>query len=964
MRRQHWLKAFYFPITIAMLAGSVDADDLAPRGAWTTSNVKGKPTAPAPYKVELAFPHLRFDNPTSVLQIPGTDKLLVTQRGGKIVCFPKQANTNAVAVVGDLKALSGGDVGINSATFEPEFQTNRFLYVCMGHHGDGGHSRVSRYTLTDTADPKIVAGSERVIIKWEAGGHGGGCLHFGPDGYLYISTGDASGPAPPDLLTTGQDVSDLLGAVLRIDVTGVSADHNYAIPGDNPFVGMENTRAEIWSYGLRNPWKFGIDQQTGDIFVADNGYETWEMIHKLHAGSNCGWPIMEGRVPLRTEVALGPTPITPPIKDHPHTEANSVIGGPVYRGTRHPDLVGTFVYGDYITGTIWGLRSTETDEFEHRLLADTELHIVAFTETDQGEVYILDYDTTEQLYILRRSDEVDTSADFPRRLSDTGLFSSVESLTPAAGVVPYSVVAEPWMDGASARRWVAIPGQATIGLDDEDPPATQFPAGTVFIKHLFLRETSENRPVRLETQLMHFENGEWNPYSYLWNESETDAVLVAPHGADREIGSEAGVARTWHAGSVNECRLCHNAGAGVILGFTAKQLNRSRHADDLAHQFTSLAAQGVLSEPANLSSLRGEFVDPHDATADLDDRARSYLHTNCGLCHNRQGPATISFYAHRDYPFDELRITKRPAVGSFGIQTPQLIAPGDPYSSVILYRISKLGYGRMPYIGTRVVDSRGVELLEAWVKSLPPRQTISAPLQKDSEEWRDLAALRNGQSTESHASIDRLLKTTEGTLALVTAMHKDQLAADHVQYVRENAAKVSGDLRGLLEHFIPEAKRRKTLGANPDPGSVLQLAGDRARGKLIFLSDNARCRSCHDETDAAKSLGPTLSEIRTKYKRRSEILQHILQPSLKMDDKHASWIVVTSDGRVRSGLMVANTESELQLRLADKRLIRIRRDEIETFKKGDRSIMPDGMLSDLTAQEAADLLAYLIGTSE
>ncbi|MFN9955798.1 MAG: PQQ-dependent sugar dehydrogenase, partial [bacterium] len=166
---------------------------------------------------------------------------------------------------------------------------------------------------------------------------------------LYVSTGDGSGPNPPDGLTTGQDVSDLLGAILRIDVHQQSSDRPYAIPSDKPFIKQPGSRPEIFAYGLRNPWKFGIDQQTGDVFVADNGWETWEMIHHVHAGSNCGWPIMEGRAELRTDVKLGPTPITPPAWDHPHTEANSVIGGPVYRGSELQALNGSFIYGDYIT---------------------------------------------------------------------------------------------------------------------------------------------------------------------------------------------------------------------------------------------------------------------------------------------------------------------------------------------------------------------------------------------------------------------------------------------------------------------------------------------------------------------------------------------------------------------------------------------------------------------------------------
>ena len=288
--------------------------------------------------------------------------------------------------------------------------------------------------MSDASPPEIIPGSEQVNITWPSGGHNAGCLEFGKDGYLYISTGDGSGPNPPDGLTTGQDVSDLLGAVLRIDVDQTDGDRAYAVPADNPFVDLDGARPEIWAYGLRNPWKIGVDSVTGDVFAADNGWETWEMVHRIVRGGNCGWPVMEARAILRSEVEVGPTPIIPPIKDHSHTEANSVIGGPVYRGRKLPDLIGSFIYGDYITGTIWAVRAQDDDTYAHQTLVDTDKRISSFTEGSRGELYVLDYDYTGQIYELVPSGLEDTSTQFPRRLSETGLFASLEKLEPAPGV--------------------------------------------------------------------------------------------------------------------------------------------------------------------------------------------------------------------------------------------------------------------------------------------------------------------------------------------------------------------------------------------------------------------------------------------------------------------------------------------------------------------------------------------------
>ena len=171
----------------------------------------------------------------------------------------------------------------------------------------------------------------------------------------------------------------------------------------------------------------------------------------------------------------------------------------MYRGDAMEDLAGTFVYGDYITGTVWGLKSGDGDEFEHRTLADSDLHIVAFAEGSNGEVFLLDYDTTGQLYRLVPSSEPDTSAQFPRKLSETGIFKDVASLEVAEGVVPYRIKAEPWMDGASATRWAAVPGASPLDLD-----SNEFPEGTVLVKHLSIKDEHESiRP--LETQVLQYE---------------------------------------------------------------------------------------------------------------------------------------------------------------------------------------------------------------------------------------------------------------------------------------------------------------------------------------------------------------------------------------------------------------------------------------------------------------------------
>lgn len=944
---------------------STGADETA-RPAWTASKLKGAPTPPAPYRVKPAFPNVKFDRPTGLEEIPGENRLLVTEMNGKVLSLPKSADVKTPDLIANLDEVVGADVSLFSAALHPKFQTNRFLFACYLHPENGRQVRISRFTLTSEVPHQVVARSEVVMVTRPAGPHNAGCLLFGKDGMLYAATGDGFGPNPPDGLNTGQDLSDLLGNILRIDVDRPSELAGkklpYTVPADNPFVGQPGIRPEIWAYGLRNPWKFGIDRDTGDIFAADNGWETWEMIHKIERGGNCGWPLVEGRAVLRTDVKPGPTPIIPCIKDHSHTEANSVIGGPVYRGSKLPGLNGSFVYGDYITGTIWAVwpekQGDKTTGWGNATLVDTDLQIVGFAEGSAGELFVLDYDFTGQIYELLPSGRKDTSATFPRRLSETGLFASLDDLRPAAGVVPYDVIASRWADGAEATRWVGIPGSGRINLANGEPglhPLGQFPDGTVFAKQLSLPQPGR-KPIRLETQILLYDDGEWTPYSYLWDESGKDATLVDAAGAARTLSVADGhggqVERTWKVSAINECRLCHNAGANNVLGFVPNQL---------ARQLGSLAARQVIAAaPPAVKELR--LVDPHDASQPLDDRARSYLHANCSMCHHPRGNAIVGFFLRRDMPFEKLNTNRGTIIGTFGMEHAKVIASGDPFRSILTYRMSKLGYGRMPYIGSHVVDGAGVALIADWIRSLKPQDDHrSPPLLADSSEATAVRTLLG--PGDRAAAIRTLTSSTSGSLALLAKLHAGALAdADRAAAVSAGSQKPS-DIAGLFETFLPESQRRARLGPKPDPQSILKLTGDVSRGKLIYFSDTARCRNCHEHTDADKSIGPTLADINKKTPQPGEMLLHVLEPSRRIDDKFAAYVVTTTRGQVVSGLLVRESPQEIVLKTAERKIVTIPVSDLDDRQRSPKSLMPDGILSDLTAQEAADLLAYVRAVS-
>src|SRR5262249_10401773 len=243
---------------------------LPTRVPWKTSRLTGSPDPPHPYRIERVFPRLAFKNPLLITRAPGTDRFFVGEHAGKIYSFPKDPACAKADLFLDLttelqswdKAGKVRGVGaVYGLAFHPQFAKNRYCYVCyvldsknQGEQLPDG-SRVSRFRVTATDPPRCDPKSEKVLLTWLAGGHNGGDLHFGPDGYLYVSTGDGTDPNPPDKFDTGQDISDLLSSVLRIDVDREDPGKPYAIPPDNPFLQTPKARPEGWAYGFRNPWR-------------------------------------------------------------------------------------------------------------------------------------------------------------------------------------------------------------------------------------------------------------------------------------------------------------------------------------------------------------------------------------------------------------------------------------------------------------------------------------------------------------------------------------------------------------------------------------------------------------------------------------------------------------------------------------------------------------------------------------
>ena len=394
-----------------------DEFGLQKRTFWTTSQFRGRPEPPPPYRAERVFPKLSFRQPTVLTNAPGTDRMFVAEQAGKIYSIPADPATSKADLMLDVQQLVDQinkkgeyDKGrenpvvleaVYGLTFDPQFAENRYCYVCyVVRNRDGGRgqladgTRVSRLVVSKTEPPNAISQSETaLLISWLQGGHNGGCLKFGPDGCLYISSGDGGSAFPPDGLKSGQDITNLLSKIMRIDVRKPQEDRPYTIPADNPFVKLEKARGETWAYGLRNPWKMSFDRATGELWVGDVGWELWELVYRVHGGDNYGWSLVEGRQPVHVERQRGPTPVVPPTIEISHVEGASVTGDHVYRGKKLPELVGSYIFGDWETRRIWAV-PVKGEQLGQRieLVEPTFVRIVDFAEDNDGEIYMLDHD--------------------------------------------------------------------------------------------------------------------------------------------------------------------------------------------------------------------------------------------------------------------------------------------------------------------------------------------------------------------------------------------------------------------------------------------------------------------------------------------------------------------------------------------------------------------------------------------
>lgn len=897
------------------------------RELWTSSRLIGSPDPPRPFTVERVYPGLQFNQPVELMAVPGTDKMMILEVTGKLFVFDNDASCKSAELVIDFNPLIDRFRRAYGFALHPEFAANRQLFVVYAGdpvaRPDG--TRLSRFTVSRGDSLRIDAASEEVLMTWPSGGHNGCAIRFDSKGLLYFSTGDGARPFPPDEYNVGQNLSDLRSSICRIDIDHPSKGRKYSIPADNPFVNVPNARGEIFAYGFRNPWRFTIVPETDQILCGDVGWELWELIFNVKRGGNYGWSIFEGPQPIRRDVQQGPTPIELPLVAYPHTLGQSVTGGHVYRGTQLPELKDVYLYGDYVTGLLWGMRHQGDEVTWNPVLAETGLPIITFAETPDRETLVVGYDGG--IYQLVRNRTAQTGSEFPRKLSSTGIFADTSEMVPAVGVIPYQISAHAWQGGGTSEFLLALPGKETIQIARLQR-GWKYPAGTVFAKTISLGS------VRVETQVLHFDGINWQPYSYLWNDDQTDAALVKSAGVEKEVRYQLAdgksVHKVWKVQTRAQCRTCHGRQNGGAVGFSLENLSTL--------QVKDFIDAGVLNRAAPEQWKIASMVSPHDLSQSLDARARSYLAANCAHCHRRGGGGTVPADLSYSTAEEQMNVVDaEPNQGDFGIANAKVIAAGRPWKSTLFYRMATSGSGHMPKLADWDNDLEGLQLVHQWIASLDP--TVG-----------EVESKGVADATDTSVALRQFAE-----LIFDEKMTKLQLQAA----VKEAQSSGTPSTAALFERFLPMRDRRQRLGNNVNRAVLLAMAGDAKRGRERFLDGQSmQCSLCHRVKGSGRSVGPDMDGI-GKQRTRQELLDSLLEPSKVIDPKYRSHQVLRTDGTLVVGLLVHETEMELVIRSADGRNHRISKDEIEAQRVQTESLMPEGLAADLTAQEVADLLAFL-----
>ncbi len=702
---------------------------------------------PLPLKKQRVWPELTFKRPIELTHAgDGTNRVFVAEQQGTIRVFknqPEAGNAELFLDLRDVVLREGNEEGLLGLAFHPKYRENGQFFVY--YSARPRKSVISRFTVSKDNPNRADRASEKKLLEIPQPypNHNGGSLRFGPDGYLYIGLGDGGDANDPHV--NGQNLATLLGSILRIDVDHQNDGMAYAIPEDNPFVGREDARGEIWAYGLRNVWRLAFDRETGELWAGDVGQNRFEEVNLIQRGGNYGWNIREGFHNFEPNTPARSRDLLEPMAEYFRHEGQSVTGGLVYRGERLAEYRGAYFYADYLTGNVWALQHENRKTTENHRVAETGVQIAAFGEDTRGEMYLCAFDGG--VYQMRPQDpEVQKAAEqFPRKLSETGLFDSVPDNRPAVGLIPYELNMPFWSDYAVKDRYIALPKQASVGYQPRKK--WEFPVGTVFVKTFWMhrdrRDLSD--PFRLETRLLVRSPTGWQGYTYVFNDDQTEAeLLTGSLLKPLEIETDKGtISQPYYFPSRTDCMACHTKAAGFVLGPNTRQMNHTLHYHgQSANQIELLKKLNVFKQDVTTDAGEAEkypewrfgnfdrsgMADHRESVLELpeaptEELARAWLDVNCSTCHQPEGIAPRGRDMRYHTPLSKMKLLNEPPL--HGQMTPpdgRVIKAGQPYLSELLIRASHRGVRQMPPLATNLTDPRGMEILRRWIEELQERK--------------------------------------------------------------------------------------------------------------------------------------------------------------------------------------------------------------------------------------------------
>ncbi len=588
------------------------------------------------------------------------------------------------------------------------------LYVRYEASTGAPRAVIARWTL-DPSTTSAVAGSEIVVMEIEdaVGERSGGALAFGPDGLLYLGVGALASEATQGL---AQEPTSRLGKLLRVDVSTLDVSGTYAIPADNPFMGLGGASDEVWARGLRDPWRCSFAADDPQPWCVDGGENQQEIDH-VAARMNLGWPDVDGTACLLVGGDCSDLQVDAPLAAYRSVDGDCGISGVVLGSSSGaPELEGALIYPDRCSGRLRGL-DTQSEEvlIQDEVMGVAEVAPSAIAQDAQGRIFVLSAVGVGEVLVPP------AVAEFPTALSASGCFDDLTTLTPAPGLVPYGVNAALWSDGSVKDRFLVIPPGRTITVNSDG--TFEFPIGSVIIKlfafDFVAGDPSSRRAV--EARVMVRREFGWQFHSYRFDDAASDATLLSTSHRQQLLIDDGGeqLAFEYSWPSRASCKVCHGLGASNALGPRQDQLDGDfDYGTTVANQLDALAGIGLFSGPLPVGTPPIPAFD--DPAVPVEQRARAYLHANCGHCHRPGGwtPAGLTLDLRYSTPLLEAQVCNVPTQYFNPWVTSEVrIAPGDPEGSVIWQRLNLRGLGQMPPLATARIDP-GAEVVAEWIASL------------------------------------------------------------------------------------------------------------------------------------------------------------------------------------------------------------------------------------------------------